>query len=128
MFLWSNSVDLKHSYGYNFTEMVFISHPCSAPNQGNLLCTYGWVPSLFTWNYNSIVNWLYTPVQNAFGVKKKIKKKKKLGMFIASSSFFWYLGFKKEGSPLRSSPWVDPGLSFLFFTLFKATKANICLV
>ena len=61
-------------------------------------------------------------------LKRKLKKKKKLGMFIASSSFFWYLGFKKEGYPLRSSPWVDPGLSFLFFILFKATKADICLV
>ena len=42
MFLWSISVDLKHSYGYNFTETVFISHPCSAPNQDNLL-VYVWL-------------------------------------------------------------------------------------
>ena len=29
---------------------------------------YGWVPSLFTWNYNNIVNWLYT------NTKEKIYK------------------------------------------------------
>ena len=35
------------------------------------ICMYGWVPSLFSWNYHNIVNWLY-PIQN-----KKLKKKKK---------------------------------------------------
>ena len=30
---------------------------------------YDWVPSLFTWNYHRIVNWLY-PKQNVFNIKK----------------------------------------------------------
>ena len=36
---------------------------------------YGRVPSLYTWSYHNIVNWLY-PIQNVFSVKKnKIKEK-----------------------------------------------------
>ena len=35
---------------------------------------YGWVPSLFTWNYHNIVNQLH-PKQN-----KKLKKKKLNGL------------------------------------------------
>ena len=37
---------------------------------------YGWVPSLFTGSYHNIVYWLY-PIQRVFGVKKKLKKKKR---------------------------------------------------
>ena len=35
------------------------------------MCMYGWVPSLSTWNYHSIVNWLY-PRTNLKVQKKKI--------------------------------------------------------
>ena len=33
---------------------------------------YGWVPSLSTWNYRNIGNWLY-PNTECFGVKKNIQ-------------------------------------------------------
>ena len=36
---------------------------------------YGQVPSLFTWNCNNIVNWLYSNTK-CFGLLKKIKLKK----------------------------------------------------
>ena len=32
---------------------------------------YGWVPSLFTWNYHKIVNWLYPNTKRFRCLKKK---------------------------------------------------------
>ena len=42
---------------------------------------YGWVPSLFSWNYHNIVNWLYS------NTKLKVVKKKKNFESEATESF-----------------------------------------
>ena len=40
--------------------------------ENRYMCMYGWVPSLFTWNYYNIVNWLYPNTKSeGFFLKKK---------------------------------------------------------
>ena len=34
-----------------------------------MMYMYGWIPLLFTWDFQNIVTG-YTPIQNVFGVKK----------------------------------------------------------
>ena len=42
-----------------------------AQRENEYLYMYDWVPSLFTWNYDNIVNWLYPKT------KYKIQKREK---------------------------------------------------
>ena len=62
--------------------------------------TYGWVPSLFTWNSHNIVNWLYLNTElkvqkNKIKFKRDLKKK---GMKIPGRSWVVVL----------LHPWVSP--------------------
>ena len=49
---------------YGIAHRTLLSVMWQPGQEGSLgenwyICTYGWVPSLFTWNYHNIVNWLY---------------------------------------------------------------------
>ena len=38
------------------------------------MCMYGWVPSLFTWNYHNIVYWLYPIWKKKFRKQTSLRK------------------------------------------------------
>ena len=50
---WTTSIGRKES-----DTMETTWHACTHIHR--YIYTYGWVPFLFTWNYHSIVNWLYS--------------------------------------------------------------------
>ena len=69
----------------------------------------GWVPLLFTWNYHSIVNWLYPNIKCFWCYKKKVRIWK-LQVWVCT--LLWFVTIKNSTSirprfePLvREIPW-----------------------
>ena len=69
---WITKKDLLCSTG---TLLNFMGQPGweGSLGENGYRYMYDWIPSLFTWNYHNIINWLYTPTQN-----KNLKTKKVL--------------------------------------------------
>ena len=58
---WKSKEILAHTAAWINFEDAMLSEIIQLQEDKHM---YGWVPFLFTSNYHSIVNWLYTPIQN----------------------------------------------------------------
>ena len=90
---------------------------------------YDWVPSLFTWNYHSIVNWLY-PITKLIVKKKKKEKKaqppsqKEITCRCSDvkSNFYWYKDYTYiynlavHVREYMTLTYLDYGYDFYFFS------------
>ena len=69
-FKWITTKTYCVAHGTQFSD---IRQPGwdGSPGENGYMYMYGWVSSLFTWNYHNIVNWFIPKQKKIFKVKKK---------------------------------------------------------
>ena len=87
------------------------------PSLHGYLCTYGWVPSLFTWNYQDVVNRLYPNTkEKVWSLEKKMDP---------SYPFRLSLEWKFLMGNVNDVPWRDSYLLLLFWIILRWYLHNI---
>ena len=94
-------------------------------SENGYMHSYGWVPSLFTWNHGSIVNWLFP------NTKLKVNKKKGLGLqVLVRSRFKLFTHLKKwciKQKEKHPGKWQKQMLAGLTPALWRREVSEVCV-
>ena len=91
--------------------------------ENRYMCMYGWVPSLFTWNYHNFVNWLCPNTKQKSLKFEKNKNKKYIWPFYLVSLIGHYdFNNKKINSQVKK--WVTKKTGQRTYTNISPKMAN----